>query len=145
MIDQVPFRDLTTPVGIVLAGTLIRQIIEIAKKSFLPWLDAGNERKGVAILAIILYGAWLAAYGRDLTTDGWQALFAALAVCGTAIGTNETIDAARKAGWIAFARPSRAASGSLWMPAKLRPSWKSPVEPCLRLHSPACGPSASGT
>lgn len=95
MIDQVPFRDLTTPVGIVLAGTLIRQLIEIAKKSFLPWLDAGNERKGVAILAIVLYGAWLAAYGRDLTTDGWQALFAALAVGATAIGANETIDAAR--------------------------------------------------
>ena len=95
MMDQIPFRDLTTPAGILVAGMIIRQVVEIAKHSFLPWLDAGNERKGVVILAAALYAAWAAVYARDLTVDGWTALFAALTVAGTAIGVNEGIDGAR--------------------------------------------------
>jgi hypothetical protein len=93
--DQIPFRDLTTPAGMLVAGVVIRQLIEIAKHSFLPWLDAGNERKGTVILAAALYAAWAAAYGGDLAVDGWTALFAALTVAGTAIGVNEGVDGTR--------------------------------------------------
>jgi hypothetical protein len=95
MFDQIPFRDLTTPAGILVAGVLIRQVIEIAKHSLLPWLDAGNEKKGAVLLAAALYAAWAAAYARDLSVDGWTALFAALSVAGTAVGVNEGIDGAR--------------------------------------------------
>lgn len=95
MFDQIPFRDLTTPGGILAAGVLIRQVIEIAKNSFLPWLDAGNERKGAVILAAAVYVAWTAVYATNLAVDGWTALFAALSVAGTAVGVNEGIDGAR--------------------------------------------------
>lgn len=93
--EQIPLRDLTTPAGMLVAGVVIRQIVEIAKHSFIPWLDAGNERKGTVLLAAALYAAWAAAYGQDLAVDGWTALFAALTVAGTAIGVNEGIDGAR--------------------------------------------------
>ena len=93
--DQFPFRDLTTAAGIAAAALLIRQIIEAAKHSFLPWLDANNERKGTFILAALLYVAWLAVYGTDLATDGPAALAAFWTTSIAAMGTNESIDAAK--------------------------------------------------
>jgi hypothetical protein len=95
MIDQLPLSALTTPGGIIVAGALVRQVIEVLKHSLLPWLDDGNERKGVVIVAALIYVAWLAAYGQDLATDGWAALYGFLAVSATSIGVNEAVDAAR--------------------------------------------------
>jgi hypothetical protein len=95
MIDQLPLKELVTPAGIVLAGLLVRQVVEIAKKSFLPWLDAANERKGAVVVAAAIYVAWAAAYGSNLATDGWTAFAAFLAVAGGSIGANEGVDAAR--------------------------------------------------
>jgi hypothetical protein len=94
-LDQFPFRELTTATGIAAAALLIRQIIETAKGSFLPWLDANNERKGTFILAAVLYIAWLAVYGTDLAKDGPAALAAFWACSIAAMGTNEAIDAAK--------------------------------------------------
>ncbi len=94
-LDQFPFRELTTAAGIAAAAVLIRQVIEFAKGSFLPWLDAANERKGVFILAGLLYLAWLVIYGKNLETD-LPAAVAAVWACGIAsIGTNEAVDAAK--------------------------------------------------
>lgn len=94
-LDQLPIRDLTTPAGIAALAIVIRQAIEMAKGSFLPWLDHENERKGAFIIAAVVYVAWLAAYGRDLAADGPVA-FAAFWAAGTAaIGANEAVDAAK--------------------------------------------------
>lgn len=93
--EQLPLEQIVTPAGLVLAGALTRQIIEVLKGSLIPWLDRGNERKGVVLVAGVIYMAWLVAYGRNLATDGWTALFSFLAVSGTAIGTNEAVDAAK--------------------------------------------------
>jgi hypothetical protein len=95
MIDQFPFRELTTAAGIAAAALLIRQVIEAAKGSFLPWLDDNNERKGTFILAALLYIAWLAVYGTDLAKDGPAALAAFWACSIAALGTNEAVDAAK--------------------------------------------------
>lgn len=94
-LDQFPFRELTTATGIGAAALLIRQVIEVAKGSFLPWLDANNERKGTFILAAVLYLAWLAVYGTDLGKDGPAALAAFWACSIAAMGTNEAVDAAK--------------------------------------------------
>jgi len=69
-VDQLPFNDLTSPAGIAAVAVVIRQLIEFAKHSFIPWLDHGNERKGAYIIAAGVYVAWLAAYGSDLSADG---------------------------------------------------------------------------
>jgi len=95
MIDQLPLAELTTPAGIVVAGALVRQTVEVLKGSLIPWLDGGNERKGVVLVTILLYIVWLAAYGQSLAIDGWTAFASTLAVSAAAIGTNEGIDAAR--------------------------------------------------
>ena len=94
-LDQFPFRELTTAAGIAAAALLIRQVIEMAKGSFLPWLDANNERKGTFILAAVLYLAWLAVYGTDLGKDGPVAVAAFWACAIAALGTNEAVDAAK--------------------------------------------------
>jgi hypothetical protein len=94
-LDQFPFRELTTATGIAAAALLIRQVIEVAKGSFLPWLDANNERKGTFILAAVLYLAWLAVYGTDLGKDGPAAVAAFWACAIAAMGTNEAVDAAK--------------------------------------------------
>lgn len=95
VLEQFPFRELTTAAGIAAAALLIRQVIEFAKGSFLPWLDAANERKGVFVLAGLLYLAWLVVYGKHLETD-LPAAVAAVWACGiAAIGTNEAVDAAK--------------------------------------------------
>lgn len=94
-LDQFPFRELTTAAGIAAAALLIRQVIEAAKGSFLPWLDANNERKGTFMLAAALYLAWLAVYGTDLAKDGPAAVAAFWACAIAAMGTNEAVDAAR--------------------------------------------------
>jgi hypothetical protein len=93
--DQFPFRDLTTPAGIAVAAILIRQVIEMAKHSFLPWLDRGNERKGAFIVSAVLYLLWLVFYGTDLSTDGPLAFAAFWAAATATIGANETVDAAK--------------------------------------------------
>jgi hypothetical protein len=94
-LEQFPFRDLVTPAGIAAAAVLIRQIIEMAKHSFLPWLDAGNERKGVFILSAALCAGWLLVYGTDLGRDGFAAVTAFWATATAAIGSNEAVDAAK--------------------------------------------------
>ena len=94
-LDQFPFRELTTAAGIAAAALLIRQVIEVAKGSFVPWLDANNERKGTFILAALLYLAWLAVYGTDLAKDGPPAVAAFWACSIAAMGTNEAVDAAK--------------------------------------------------
>jgi hypothetical protein len=94
-LGQFPFRDLVTPAGIAAAAVLIRQIIEMAKHSFLPWLDAGNERKGVFIISAALYAGWLLVYGADLGRDGFAAVTAFWATATAAIGSNEAVDAAK--------------------------------------------------
>jgi hypothetical protein len=94
-LDQFPFRELTTPAGIVAAGILIRQLIEVAKKDLVPWLDAQNERKGTFIIAALLYLAWLLVYGTDLERDGIAAFAAFWATATGAIGVNESVDAAK--------------------------------------------------
>lgn len=94
-LDQFPFRELTTAAGIAAAALLIRQVIEAAKNSFLPWLDANNERKGTFILAAGLYIGWLAVYGTDLGKDGPAAVAAFWACSIAAMGTNEAVDAAK--------------------------------------------------
>jgi hypothetical protein len=94
-LDQFPFRELTTAAGIAAAAVIIRQVIEAAKGSFLPWLDANNERKGTFMLAAALYLAWLAVYGTDLAKDGPAAVAAFWACSIAAMGTNEAVDAAR--------------------------------------------------
>lgn len=94
-LDQLPLRELTTAAGIAAAALLIRQVIETAKGSFLPWLDANNERKGTFILAAVLYLAWLAVYGTDLERDGPAAVAAFWACAIAAMGTNEALDAAK--------------------------------------------------
>jgi hypothetical protein len=94
-LDQFPFRELTTPAGIVAAGILIRQLIEVAKKDLVPWLDARNERKGTFIIAALLYLAWLLVYGTDLERDGIAAFAAFWATATGAIGVNESVDAAK--------------------------------------------------
>lgn len=93
--DQFPFQNLTTPGGIAVAAILIRQVIEFAKHSFLPWLDRGNERKGAFIVSAVLYLAWLVFYGKDLSTDGPLAVAAFWAAATATIGANETVDAAK--------------------------------------------------
>jgi hypothetical protein len=94
-LEQLPLDQLTTAAGVAAAAIAIRQIIEMVKGSFLPWLDAGNERKGAIILAAVVYVAWLALYGKNLGTDG-PAAFAAFVACSTAaLGTNEAVDAAK--------------------------------------------------
>ena len=93
--DQFPFQNLTTPAGIALTAILIRQVIEFAKHSFLPWLDRGNERKGAFIVSAVLYLLWLGFYGKDLSTDGTLAVAAFWAVATATIGTNEIVDAAK--------------------------------------------------
>lgn len=94
-LDQFPFRELTTPAGVAAAAVLIRQVVEMAKHSFLPWLDAGNERKGVFILTAVLYVGWLLVYGTDLGRDGVAAAAAFWATATAAIGANEAVDAAK--------------------------------------------------
>jgi hypothetical protein len=94
-VEQLPFEQIVSPAGVVLAGALTRQIIEVLKGTILPWLDRDNERKGVVIVAGLIYLGWLIAYGQDLATDGWTALFSVLAVSGTAIGANEAVDAVK--------------------------------------------------
>jgi hypothetical protein len=94
-LDQLPIRDLTTPAGIAAIAVVIRQVIEMAKKSFLPWIDAGNERKATFIVAAVVYLVWLAFYGKDLNTDGPVALAAFWAAGTAAIGANEAVDAAK--------------------------------------------------
>src|SRR4051812_20281744 len=94
-LDQFPFRELTSAAGIAAAALLIRQVIEAAKGSFVPWLDANNERKGTFILAAVLYLAWLAVYGTDLAKDGPPAVAAFWACAIAAMGTNEAVDAAK--------------------------------------------------
>ena len=95
VLEQFPFSQLTTAAGIAAAAVLIRQVIEFAKGSFVPWLDAANERKGAFILAALLYLAWLIVYGKNLETD-LPAAVAAVWACGiAAIGTNEAVDAAK--------------------------------------------------
>jgi len=94
-VDQLPFNDLTSPAGIAAVAVVIRQLIEFAKHSFIPWLDHGNERKGAYIIAAGVYVAWLAAYGSDLSVDGPMALAAFWAAGTAAIGTNEAVDAAK--------------------------------------------------
>ena len=93
--EQLPLQQVVSPAGVVLAGALTRQVVEVLKGSLVPWLDRGNERKGVVLVAGLIYLAWLVAYGQNLATDGWTALFSFLAVSGTAIGTNEAVDAAK--------------------------------------------------
>jgi hypothetical protein len=94
-LDQFPFRELTSAAGIAAAALLIRQVIEAAKGSLIPWLDANNERKGTFIFAAVLYVAWLAVYGTDLGKDGPAALAAFWACSIAALGTNEAVDAAK--------------------------------------------------
>ena len=93
--DQFPFSDVVTPAGIAAVAVVIRQVIEFAKHSFLPWLDHGNERKGAFIVAAAVYLAWLVVYGTDLGTDGPVALAAIWAAGTASIGSNEAIDAAK--------------------------------------------------
>jgi hypothetical protein len=95
MVEQLPLEQVVTPAGVVGAGLLTRQIIEILKGSLVPWLDRGNVRMGVVIVAALSYVAWVAAYGQNLATDGWTAVFAFLAVSGTAVGANEAVDAGK--------------------------------------------------
>jgi hypothetical protein len=94
-LDQLPFSDLTTPAGIAAVAVVIRQLVEFAKHSFLPWLDNGNERKGAYIVAAAIYLGWLAVYGTSLSVDGPVALAAFWAAGTAALGTNEAVDAAK--------------------------------------------------
>src|SRR3954447_22279751 len=94
-LEQFPLKELTTAAGIAAAAVLIRQIIEMAKGSFLPWLAAANEGKGPFIIAAGLYLAWRAAYGTDLAKDGPAAVTAFFACATAALGANEAVDAAK--------------------------------------------------
>ena len=100
MIESIPFADLVTPAGIVLAGVLTRQLIEILKGLGLlglgGWIDAGNERKTGIILSASLYLAWAAAYARVLPDDVWTAALSWIAVALAAMGANEVIDAGQQ-------------------------------------------------
>lgn len=84
--------DLVTPAGIVVAGAIVRMVVELLK-NLIAWIDNGRERAFTALVALLLYGYWYWSFASGVPNGAWLAFTAFLAVTATAFGVNEAIDA----------------------------------------------------